>query len=398
MGMEKTLFLVARREASVLRRHPWIFSGAVERMTGDPASGETVAVRNHAGEFLAWASYSPQSQIRARVWTFAQEERVDSAFFRQRIQKAYAYRLGLGFQPGDAFRLIHGEADGLPGVVVDQYGPYLSCQFLSAGAEAWRQALVEALAALPGVRGIYERSEAEARLREGLPLADGLLWGQEPPPDFTIREKGVLYRMDMPGGHKTGFYLDQRENRLAVEALARGASVLDCCCYSGAFGIRSALAGAREVTFLDDAAAALELAQENCRLNGLADDPRLTFQRGDMFTQLRKYRDARRSFDLVILDPPKFASTQARLQRAARGYKDVNLLGCKLLNPGGTLLTFSCSAAMTPEFFQTVVAEALTDARRSARVVRTFTQAPDHPMALNFPEGRYLTGLELRMD
>ncbi|MGN0867685.1 MAG: class I SAM-dependent rRNA methyltransferase [Oligosphaeraceae bacterium] len=398
METEKTLRLAPRREASVLRRHPWIFSGAVQSVTGDPASGETVAVRGSSGEFLAWASYSPHSQIRARIWTFDPEEKVDAAFFRRRIQKAYEYRLGLGFRLGDAFRLLHGEADGLPGVVVDQYGPYLSCQFLSAGAEAWRRALVDALAALPGVRGVYERSEAEARLREGLPLADGLLRGEEPPPDFTIREKGVVYRMDMPGGHKTGFYLDQRDNRLAVDSLASGASVLDCCCYSGAFGIRSALAGAREVTFLDDAPAALALAQENCRLNGLEGDARLAFQRGDMFTQLRKYRDSRRSFDLIVLDPPKFASTQGRLQRAARGYKDVNLLGCKLLNPGGTLLTFSCSAAMTPEFFQTVVAEALTDSGRSARVVRTFTQAPDHPMALNFPEGRYLTGLELRMD
>ncbi len=398
MPTEKCLHLASRREASLFRRHPWVFSGAVRQAEGDPAPGETVAIRSASGEFLAWAAYSPHSQIRARVWSFDPRERIGAEFFRRRLRQACDYRRKLGFQEGDAFRLVHGEADGLPAVVVDQYGPFLSCQFLSAGAEAWKKTIVDALAELPGIRGIYERSEAEARAREGLPLADGLLWGEEPPPDFTIREKGVAYRMDMPGGHKTGFYLDQRENRLVVDALAPDAQVLDCCCYSGAFGIRAALAGARSVTFLDDAPAALELAQANCALNGLAGDPRLAFQRGDMFTQLRKYRDARRSFDLIVLDPPKFASTQGKLIRAARGYKDVNLLAFKLLNPGGTLLTFSCSAAMTPEFFRTVVAEALTDAGRTARVARVFSQAPDHPLALNFPEGHYLTGLELRME
>lgn len=394
----KRIYLAPKREGSLARRHPWLFSGAVARVEGDPASGETVAVCDAKGAMLAWAAYSPNSQIRARVWTFDPRESVDTEFFRKRIQKAYEYRLGLGFREEDAFRVIHGEADGLPALVVDKYGPFLSCEFLGAGPEAWKGTLVRLLSGLPGIRGIYERSQADARLREGLPPVEGLLWGEEPPADFTIRENGVVFRMDMPGGHKTGFYLDQRENRLAMDAVAKGAKVLDCCCYSGAFGIRAALAGAREVTFLDDAAAALELAKANCALNGLGDDPRLSFQHADMFTWLRKCRDRRESFDVIVLDPPKFAATKGQLLRAARGYKDVNLLGCKLLNPGGTLLTYSCSAAMTPEFFRTILGEALVDSGRQARVVRTFAQAPDHPLSLTFPEGCYLTGLELRLD
>ena len=257
---------------------------------------------------------------------------------------------------------------------------------------------MEKLSGLPGVRGIYERSDAESRRREGLEESTGVLWGEEPPGDFTIVENGVRYRMDMPGGHKTGFYLDQRDNRLAVDSLASGRSVLDCCCYSGAFGIRAALAGARSVRFLDYASGAIELAKANAALNGLSGDGRLSFEQADMFQQLRRYRDSRQTFDVVVLDPPKFASTKGQLLKAAHGYKDINLLACKLLNPGGTLLTYSCSAAMTPEFFRTIVAEALTDARRGARLVRSFSQAADHPQSLAFPEGHYLTGLQLQLD
>ena len=396
--MEKCITLFSKRDASLLRGHPWIFSGAIHRVTGEPQAGETVEVRSADGQFLARAAYSPNSQIRARVWTFDPQETIQAAFFGKRISQAYEYRKALGYDKLDAYRLIHGEADGLPALIVDKYGAYLSCQFLAAGPEAWKKVIVAQLAQLPGIRGIYERSDAEARKREGLELCDGLLWGEEPPEDFTITEKGLTFRMDVPGGHKTGFYLDQRENRLAIDRLAPGASVLDCCCYSGAFGIRAAKAGAKSVRFLDYAPSAIALAKANVALNGLADDHRLTFEQADMFQQLRRYRDARQTFDVIVLDPPKFASTRGQLLKAAHGYKDVNLLACKLLNPGGTLLTYSCSAAMTPEFFRTIVAEALTDAHRTARVVQSFSQAADHPQSLAFPEGHYLTGLELHLD
>ncbi len=389
------LYLSSKRDASLLRRHPWIFSGAVNHLDGDPEAGETVEVHSSKAKWLARAAYSPESQIRARVWTFDPDEAVDEAFFARRLQAAREYRERLGVWSQDACRMVHGEADGLPALVVDRYGAYLSCQFLSAGTERWKEVIVNELSKIPGIKGIYERSDADARRREGLELSDGVLWGEEPPEDLVIHENGLAMRVNLPGGHKTGFYLDQRENRLAVDGVAAGAEVLDCCCYSGAFGLRAAKAGAKSVLFLDDAEGAIELARANAALNGLADDPRLKFQVGDMFTVLRKFRDARRSFDVIVLDPPKFAATHGQLLRAAKGYKDINLLACKLLRKNGTLLTFSCSAAMTPEFFRTIVAEALTDAERTARVVRSFAQAPDHPQALNFPEGYYLTGLQL---
>ncbi len=398
MSLLKQIILAPGREASLKRHHPWIFSGAVARIEGAPQSGETVVVRSSDNTWLATASYSPISQIRARVWSFDPNEKIDSEFFARRIVAAVRYREELGLWPTQNCRLIHGEADGLPAIVVDRYGDYLTCEFLSAGAEYWKNTVVEKLSQLPGIKGIYERSDAEARKREGLTQCDGLLYGAEPPEDFAIQENGLLLRMDIPGGHKTGFYLDQRENRLAIDALAKDATVLDCCCYSGAFGLRAAKAGAKSVCFLDYAENAIALTKANAALNGLAEDPRIEYLKGDMFTMLRKFRDSRRTFDVIVLDPPKFATTKAQLLKAAHGYKDINLLACKLLNPHGTLLTFSCSGAMTPEFFRTITAEALTDAGRSARIVRSFSQAPDHPQSPAFPEGHYLTGLQLRLD
>lgn len=398
MSIFKQIFLLPGREASLKRRHPWIFSGAVGKVIGDPQPGETVVVRGSDNAWLATAAYSPSSQIRARAWSFDPAESIDGDFFSRRIDDAVAYRVALGLWPDRCCRLVHGEADGLPALVVDHYAGYLSCEFLGAGAEHWKRQIVEKLSSLPGIKGIYERSDADSRKREGLPLRDGLLWGAPPPDDLAIAEDGLALRMDLPGGHKTGFYLDQRENRLAIDALAPGAEVLDCCCYSGAFGLRAARAGAKAVCFLDGAKEAIALAQANAALNGMADDPHLEFIKADMFTMLRKFRDQRRSFDVIVLDPPKFAATKAQLLKAAHGYKDINLLACKLLRPHGTLLTFSCSGAMTPEFFRTIIAEALTDAGRSARIVRSFSQAPDHPQSPAFPEGHYLTGLQIRLD
>jgi len=394
----KQLILCKGREQSLLRRHPWIFSGAVQSVLGDPCPGESVDVLGSDGSWLARAAFSPASQIRARVWTFDRDEPVDADFFIRRLQQSLAYREKIAIaRQSDAYRLVHGEADGLPACIVDRYGDFLSCQFLSAGAEFWKKEILVGLCAISGIRGIYERSDNESRTRDGLPLASGLLWGEMPPEPLIIHENRLLLQVDLQQGHKTGYYLDQRDSRLAMtEDICRGAAVLDCCCYSGGFGIRALKAGADAVCFVDAAEKSLQWVSANALLNEIPEE-KLELLKGDVFQLLRTFRDSRRSFDVIILDPPKFADTQARLEKAARGYKDINLLAAKLLRPGGMLFTFSCSAAMTPELFRKVVGDAARDAGRDALLVRSFAQAPDHPQALNFPEGHYLTGLQLQL-
>lgn len=393
--MNKDVILHPGRERSLLRRHPWVFSGAVARVTGQPAAGDTVAIRAADGRWLAWGAYSPASQIRARAWTFNADEVVDADFFSRRLEACRCYRRQLGVAAtSNAWRLVHGEADGLPGCVVDRYGDFYVCQFSSVGAERWKAVIVELLSAESGVRGVYERSDCDSRQREGLQPLCGVLAGEEPPPLFEVRENGLRLWADLREGHKTGYYLDQRDNRTERRCYADAAEVLNCFCYSGAFGIRAALAGAKRVIQVDAAESALALARRNAELNGLAEE-RFRYVRADVFEFLRRCRDSRESFDVIILDPPKFAVTQAQLAKACRGYKDINLLAAKLLRPGGTLLTFSCSGAMTPELFAKIVGDAVRDAGRDGRIVRVLGQAPDHPLSLDFPEGHYLTGLEL---
>ena len=386
------LVLNPNREGSLLRKHPWIYSGAVAKVVGEPQPGETVEIVSAKGEWLARGFYSPASQIRARVWTFERDEAVNETFFARRIQQAKSYRDKLRIQ-SNSYRLVHGEADGLPGCVVDVYGKFCVCQFLTTGIARFANVIASQLMALPGIEGVYERSDAEARTREGLELHCGPLAGKEPPERFIVEENGLRLIADLRNGHKTGFYLDQRDARSSMP-FAKGADVLNCFCYTGGFGLRAAMEGANSVTQVDISAPALEIARENAALNSLGQD-RFTYIKADVFVQLRKFRDQGRSFDVVILDPPKFADTQRQLQHAARGYKDINLLGAKLTRPGGTLLTFSCSGAMTPDLFAKVVGDACRDAGRKALVRRILQQAPDHPTALDFPEGRYLTGLEL---
>jgi len=388
------LILNPNREGSLLRRHPWIYSGAVAKVTGDPQPGGTVEVLSSKGEWLARAFYSPASQIRARVWTFEQDEAVDEAFFARRLKQAKAYRDQLRLR-SNSYRLIHGEADGLPGCVVDVYGSFCVCQLLSTGIARHAKVLASLLMDLPGIEGVYERSDADARIREGLELRCGPLAGAEPPERFIVEENGLRLLADLRGGHKTGFYLDQRDARGEMP-FAKGADVLNCFSYTGGFGLRAAKEGASSVTQVDISGPALELAQENAALNGFPQET-FSYLKADVFAQLRKFRDQGRSFDVVILDPPKFADTQRQLQHAARGYKDINLLGAKLTRHGGTLMTFSCSGAMTPELFAKIVGDACRDAGRKALVRRTLQQAADHPISLDFPEGRYLTGLELTL-
>ena len=394
--MPKELILKSGRERSLLRHHPWIFDGAVAAVSGAPLPGDTVEVYSEEGQWLARASYSPVSKIRARVWTFDQNEPIDQAFFDKRIDAATTYRSQLALnEKTDTWRLVHGEADGLPGCVIDRYGDFVVCQFLCAGSEAAREMIVASLKRDTSIRGIYERSDTDARERDGLKSRCGLLWGEEPPELFTIHENGIQFLADLRNGHKTGFYLDQRENRAALPC-CHNADVLNCFCYTGGFGLRAAKEGAKSVTQVDLSAPALELAKRNAELNGF-DDSLFTYTKADVFEQLRKFRDMGRQFDVVVLDPPKFAETPKQLEKAARGYKDINLLGAKLTRPGGFLLTFSCSGAMTPELFVKIVGDAARDAGRSARIVKVLGQAPDHPVTLDFPEGRYLTGLLLSL-
>ena len=392
------LILKPGREKSLLRRHPWVFSGAVDSLRGNPQAGETVTVLDSNRRFLAFAAYSPNSQIRARVWTFNENEAVDAALFGRRVETALRMRASLGFIAGagderktNAVRLIHAESDQLPGFIVDQYADVLVLQSLTAGSEHWRDTVADILMAQTGAAVMYERSDADVRELEGLPVRTGLMRGR-PTQKVAISENGLQFMVNIESGHKTGFYLDQRRSRSRVGELARGRDVLNCFCYTGGFSLHAAAHGARSVLSVDSSSDALALAQENAELNGMR-QAALEWREGDVFQVLRKFRDERRSFDMIILDPPKFAATAAQAEKAARGYKDINLLAFKLLRPGGLLATFSCSGGIDASLFQKIVAGAALDAGVDAVIVEHLAQDADHPVLLHFPEGAYLKGL-----
>jgi 23S rRNA (cytosine1962-C5)-methyltransferase len=389
------LLLKKGREKSIKRRHPWIFSGAVEKVNGKPALGDTVDVLDGGKTLLARAAYSPKSQIRARVWTFDPSEQVDGDFFRIRIQAALGLREALpAAKHANALRLVHAESDGLPGLVVDRYADVLVAQFLAAGVERWREPILDALTEVSGCAAIFERSDAEVRKLEGLEPRVGFARGNRNAARCPIIEYGLNFRVDVEQGQKTGFFLDQRENRQRVRSLAAGRDVLDGFCYTGGFSIAALAGGAKRVTAIESSAAALEVARENLAANPL-DASRIELQQGDVFEKLRRLRDQNAKFDLVVLDPPKFAPTAAQVKKAARAYKDINLWALKLLAPGGLLATFSCSGAVSAELFQSIVAGAALDAGADAKIIERFTAAADHPVALEFPEGEYLKGLLL---
>ena len=396
-----------KRDYATVHHHPWIFSGAIRDIEGSPAMGETVAVANSKGETIGYGSYSPASQIRVRMLSFNPQVRPDADYVAGLVAASVARRAAFLEQGStNACRLVNAESDGLPGVVADYYDGFVVVQLASAGAEHWKSVLVDAfMKCVPGCRGVYNRSDVDSRVREGLrvPGVDatanetGVLAGEEPPELIQIREGAIQYLVDVRRGHKTGFYLDQRDARASVGALAKGAEVLNCFSYTGGFGLAAVAAGAKSVTHLDVSADALALARRNTALlpdTGTVSD----FVEADVFKQLRLYRDQGRSFDLIVLDPPKFADTKAGLMRATRGYKDINLLAMKLLRRNGILATFSCSGAMNPELFDKVCAEAAFDAKRDFQILdRTRQAAVDHPVSLTFPEGLYLKGLILRV-
>jgi 23S rRNA (cytosine1962-C5)-methyltransferase len=387
----KIIRLREGKERSLLRHHPWVFQGSVERGKAD--AGETVRVVSSEGQFLCWGAFSPSSMIRVRAWTFDEYERVDHAFFKRRIARALALRASLPIE-SDGVRLVHGEADGLPGLIVDRYGEVLSAQFLSAGMERWRDALADILLAATGCTRLYERSDSGVRALEGLEPRAGWLRG-EGATDLVIREHGWRLNLDVAEGHKTGFYLDQRDNRELFARWVRHFGlqrVLNCYCYTGGFSVAALAGGAQQVVSVDSSAPALDKARANVALNGF-DAARHEALDADVNAFLRQQLQAGASFDAIVLDPPKFAPTASHAERAARAYKDINRLALKLLAPGGLLLTFSCSGGVGAELFHKIVAGAAADAGVDGAILQRLEGAPDHPTTLVFPEGEYLKGL-----
>lgn len=395
--MTARLFLAKGREKSLLRRHPWVFSGAVTRVEGNAASGETIDVCDFQGKWLARAAFSPQSQIRARVWTFDQQEAVDRDFFINRLQTAQQWRTWLAERDDlTGYRLIAGESDGMPGITIDRFQGFIVLQLLSAGAEYQRANLLAALQHCYPECSIYDRSDVAVRKKEGLPLAQGLVLGDEPPALLPIREHGMQILVDIKEGHKTGFYLDQRDSRLAARRFSANAKVLNCFSYTGAFAVSALMGGCEHVISVDTSQAALDVARQNVELNQL-DLSKAEFVRDDVFQLLRKYRDEGRKFDLIIMDPPKFVENKSQLAGACRGYKDINMLAMNLLNSGGILLSFSCSGLMPIELFQKILADAAIDAGRDVQFIEQYRQAADHPVIASYPEGLYLKGFACRV-
>jgi len=396
------VFLRPGKERSLQRRHPWIYDTAIGRVKGSPAAGDTVAVRSHDGQWLAWAGFSPSSTLRARCWSFVESDRIDAAWLAARVQEAVDRRAHLA-KASDALRLVFGEADGLPGLIADRYADQLVVQFQAAGVEAHREALLDALASATGCTDVFDRSDSAGRAREGLPPARGVARGAEPAPRIAIREHGRRSWVDVRTGHKTGYYIDQRDNRelaftlaaRARAALGRDVAALNCFCYTGGFSVALAAGGASDVLSIDSSAEALALAQENWRLNGLPETVG-QWQGANVFDALRSLRADGRSFDLIVLDPPKFAASHHHVDRAARAYKDINLSALRLLTRGGLLLTFSCSGAIGVELFQKIVAGAVIDAGIDVQMLRRLSAGEDHPLRMTHPEGEYLKGLLLQ--
>lgn len=403
--------LKAGKEKPVIQRHPWIFSGALEKKCDEALAnldpGSLVDVVDHQGKWLAFGYFNPKSQIRCRLLGWEQDVVVNSAFWEVRFDLAFRSRRGL-FDPvtTTGYRLVHAEADLLPGLIVDRIGNYLVLQILTAGMARARGAIVEALVRVAGhhfgkdvLAGIYERSDEAVRTLEGLSQTTGVLWGNPPLEDGVIvQEHGMNFRVDILHGHKTGFYFDQRDSRQAVRAVSAGATVLNAFSYTGGFSVAAGLGGAKSVLSVDVSGPALKLCEENIELNRAAcRDLHHEILSGDVFEVLRLFRDEGRMFDLVVLDPPKFAQSAAHVDRACRGYKDINRLAMQIINPGGFLATFSCSGLISTDLFQKVVFSATVDARRHVHMVSHLSQASCHPILFSFPQGDYLKGFLCRV-
>lgn len=391
--MSAKIYLNVGREKSLLRKHPWVFSKAIKQIKGKPILGDTVDIYDSKGNWLACGAYSPESQIRVRVWSFNQDERIDRNFFLDKLKSAQARR-DFYIEQGQltGYRLIAGESDGLPGITIDKYDNLIVCQLLSAGAEIYRHVLVDCLQELYPDTAIYERSDVDVRKKEGLSPVTGWLTEPLESTECVINEHGIKILIDVEKGHKTGFYLDQRLSRLASGVYAKDKTVLNCFSYTGTFALHCAANGAKHVTNVDVSQQALDTAKRNLLLNNLPED-KVSFLKEDVFKLLRKYKESQTKFDMIILDPPKFVDNKSQLTSACRGYKDINRIAMELLNPNGILLTFSCSGLLDASLFQKVVADAALDANKTMHIVERLQQAQDHPISSNYPEGYYLKGL-----
>jgi 23S rRNA (cytosine1962-C5)-methyltransferase len=393
----KKVFLKKGREKSLLRFHPWVFSGAVEHMDDDIEIGETIEIYSNDKKLLGIGAYSPHSQIRLRVWSFDKSV-IDENFFKTKIEGAVSFRKSIIDETKyNSYRIINSESDGIPGLIVDKYDDILVCQFVSAGAERWKQKITEILIDELDPRAIYERSDAEVRNKEGLKPASGLLFGKLDEFEIKIMENNISFYVNIQTGHKTGFYLDQRVNRKILQLYSQNKSVLNCFSYTGGFGVSAAAAGADYVTNLDTSEEALQIASRNFELNKIPPE-KFTNKKTDVFKELRSLKIDNHKFDLIILDPPKFVEGKNSLNKAARGYKDINMLAMQLLKNDGVLFTFSCSGLMTPELFNKIIADAAVDAKINASVVERLWQSPDHRVSTNFPESLYLKGLILKRE
>jgi len=388
----KKIILKAGRDKSILRRHPWIFSGAIKSAAAE--SGDIVKVVAEDGRYLATAAYSAPSQIAARILSFDESTVVDEAFYRSRIKAAIDRRADIA-AVSNAYRLIHGESDGLPGIVADKYADVVVLQLSTAGIEPQRELIADLLMALTQAKTIFERSDADVRKLEGLPERNGLLRGAALEGPTVVVENGMQIEVDIAHGHKTGFYLDQRDNRALTAALSRDKDVLNCFCYSATMSTAAMKGGAASVVSIDSSAPALETGKRIATRNGCALD-QMEWVEADVFAQLRKLRDQGKFFDLIMLDPPKLAPTAHHVEKASRAYKDINLLGFKLLRPGGMLMTYSCSGGVSVDLFQKIVAGAALDAGADAQIIKRLSAGSDHPVSIHFPEGEYLKGLLLR--
>lgn len=395
----KLITLKAGRDKSVIRRHPWIFSGAIDTVSGDPEFGESVEVYAYNGDFLGIAAYSPTSQIRARFWSFFEKTEIDELFFEERLETAIQLRESRGFSisnPLSAFRLIYAENDGIPGCIIDKYGEYYSVEILAAGPEKHREIIYKVLAKKTGCKGIFERCDSDVRKKEGMEKRTGVVYGIVPETPIPMEENGIRFLIDIRNGHKTGYYLDQRDARKRIGELSSGKKVLNCFCYTGGFGLFALKGNASHVYQVDVSKSALKISKELLIENKLP-TAKATHTEADVFQYLRKCRDKGETFDLIVLDPPKFVEAKDHLQKGARGYKDINLLAMKLLSPNGMLATFSCSGLMDMSLFQKIIADAASDAKKDMQIIERFGQPADHPISLAFPEGQYLKGLLVQL-
>ncbi len=381
------------KERLIQSKHPWIFSGAIEKINNVKTNGETVEIKSFDGNVLAIGALSLHSQITVRIWSFNPNETIDKEFFRQRIKSAIELRNKIiDKNSTNVYRLINSENDLLPGVIADIYNNIIVCQFLSAGAELWKNEIVDTLTEELNPTGIYERSDSDSRFKEKLEKKSGKLYGEVKDDLIEVTENNIRFYVDIKSGHKTGFYIDQRDNRKILKDFVRNKTVLNCFCYTGGFSLYAQSAKAKRITNIDSSSEALNLLTKNFELNKFNPDDIENIE-GDVFRILRKFRDENRKFDLIILDPPKFAESASQVNQAARGYKDINLLAMKLLNDGGILFTFSCSGHINQELFRKIVDDAAIDSGRTVKIIKQLTQSSDHPVLSGFPEGLYLKGL-----